>query len=150
MWKFSDQFEYEAMLTGNSNMSRSQSFQFQKESISKSNMADYPSFSDLPLQKDGPHGNAWGLWGPEDQVGTLNHLTAETVAKAAAEQIKSGKSVSLKYVKSPSMDEGYSDKYSWALTGSSYPLLSRKTLDLKIINKAPLKIAHDDEVFPLN
>ncbi|KAJ5280928.1 hypothetical protein N7478_006300 [Penicillium angulare] len=92
-------------------------------------MSYYPIFADLPLKKDGPHGNAWGLWGPEDQVGTLNHLTEETVARAAKEQIKSGKSLSL----------------NWTLTGSSYPLLSRKTLDLKIINKAPMKIAHDDE-----
>jgi len=66
-------------------------------------MADYPSFSDLPLQKDGPHGNAWGLWGPDDQVGTLNHITAEIVAKAAG-QIKSGRSISLKYVILSSMD----------------------------------------------
>lgn len=37
-------------------------------------------------------------------------------------------------------------RYSWALDGSSYPTLTRKTLDLKLIDKAPLKIAHDDEV----
>jgi hypothetical protein len=61
--------------------------------------SEYPSFADLPLKKDGPHGNAWGLWGPEDQVGTLNHLTEDTVARAAKEHIKSGKRVSLKYVR---------------------------------------------------
>ncbi|KAJ5711278.1 hypothetical protein N7488_005434 [Penicillium malachiteum] len=89
----------------------------------------YPVFDDLPLQKDGPHGNAWGLWGPDDQIGTLNHLTDVIVAEAANEQIKSGKRVCL----------------NWALTASSYPLLTRKTLELKLINKAPKKIAHDDD-----
>lgn len=38
------------------------------------------------------------------------------------------------------------DIYSWALNASSYPHLTRKTLELKLINKAPLKFAHDDEV----
>ncbi|PIG79517.1 hypothetical protein AARAC_000443 [Aspergillus arachidicola] len=89
----------------------------------------WPAFADLPLQKDGPRGNAWGLWGPDDQIGTLNYLTEEVVARAAAAEIKLGKRISL----------------NWTLTGSSYPTLTRKTLDLKIINKAPLKIAHDDE-----
>ncbi|KAJ5614026.1 hypothetical protein N7528_007680 [Penicillium herquei] len=91
--------------------------------------SQYPAFDDLPLQKDGPHGNAWGLWGPDDQIGTLNHLTDDIVAEAANEQIKSGKRVCL----------------NWGLTASSYPLLTRKTLELKLINKAPNKIAHDDE-----
>lgn len=56
----------------------------------------YPSFADLPLQKDGPHGNAWGLWGPNDQVGSLNHLTESIVANAAKEEVRSGKVISLK------------------------------------------------------
>lgn len=38
------------------------------------------------------------------------------------------------------------DIYSWALNASSYPHLTRKTLELRLINKEPLKIAHDDEV----
>jgi hypothetical protein len=58
--------------------------------------SEYPSFSDLPLQESGPHGNAWGLWGPDDQIGTLNHLTEDAVASAAKAQIKSGKRVCLK------------------------------------------------------
>lgn len=35
---------------------------------------------------------------------------------------------------------------SWSLEGPTYPRFARKTLDLKTINKAPLKHAHDDEV----
>ncbi|OJJ96063.1 hypothetical protein ASPACDRAFT_35545 [Aspergillus aculeatus ATCC 16872] len=89
----------------------------------------HPSFADLPLQRDGPHGNAWGLWGPDDQLGTLNHLTDAIIARAAGEGVRSGKRVSL----------------NWSMTGSSYPHLGRKTLELKLTNKAPLKHAHDDE-----
>ncbi|KAL3264696.1 hypothetical protein BDQ94DRAFT_173392 [Aspergillus welwitschiae] len=89
----------------------------------------YPSFNELPLQKDGPAGNAWGLWGPDDQIGCLNHLTDDVVARAAREEIRTGSRISL----------------NWALNASSYPTLTRKNLELKLINKAPLKIAHDDE-----
>ncbi|XRM46732.1 hypothetical protein ABZX51_009761 [Aspergillus tubingensis] len=45
------------------------------------------SFDSLPLQKDGPHGNAWGLFGPLDQLGMLNRLTPETTREAAKEII---------------------------------------------------------------
>ena len=57
---------------------------------------EFPKFSELPLDKSGPHGNAWGLWGPEDQLGTLNHLTDIVVAQAAAENIRTGERISLK------------------------------------------------------
>ena len=60
--------------------------------------AEYPTFESLPLDKKGPHGNAWGLWGPDDQLGTLNHLTDEVVAHAARENIQTGHRISLKYV----------------------------------------------------
>lgn len=56
----------------------------------------YPAFSDLPVQRGGPRGNAWGLWGDGDQLGTLNHLTAERVQVAAREEIQTGERVSLK------------------------------------------------------
>lgn len=61
-------------------------------------LQSYPKFSDLPLQKDGPHGNAWGLWGPDDQLGTLNLLTDDLVARAARENILTGQRISLKSV----------------------------------------------------
>ena len=53
-------------------------------------------FAELPLDKNGPHGNAWGRWGPNDQIGTLNYLTEDVVAKAARECVKTGQRVSLK------------------------------------------------------
>ncbi|KAL0931558.1 uncharacterized protein CTRU02_214293 [Colletotrichum truncatum] len=89
----------------------------------------YPSFRDLPLDKKGPHGNAWGLWGLDDQLGTLNLLTDDVVACAARENIINGQRVSL----------------NWSMTGASYPKFARKLLELNTINKAPLKHAHDDE-----
>lgn len=58
--------------------------------------SQHPSFDSLPLDKNGPHGNAWGIWGPDDQLGTLNLLTDEVVREAAKENIKTGSRVSLK------------------------------------------------------
>lgn len=58
----------------------------------------YPTFAELPVDQNGPWGNAWGLWGADDQLGTLNHLTAERVRAAAREEIITGERVSLKYV----------------------------------------------------
>ena len=52
-------------------------------------------FEALPLDKNGPHGNAWGRWGPDDQLGTLNLLTDDVVARAVSECIKTGQRTSL-------------------------------------------------------
>ncbi|KAH7183387.1 uncharacterized protein B0J16DRAFT_401691 [Fusarium flagelliforme] len=89
----------------------------------------HPDFDELPLDKSGPQGNAWGRWGPDDQLGTLNHLDDEVVSQAARENIKTGTRLSL----------------NWSMTGASNPKFARKNLELKLINKAPLKHAHDDE-----
>lgn len=61
-------------------------------------LTPFLTYEDLPVKKDGPHGNAWGAWGPDDQVGTLNHLTPAVVARAAREEIRIGERVSLKYI----------------------------------------------------
>ena len=53
-------------------------------------------FAALPLDKNGPHGNAWGRWGPDDQLGTLNFLTDDVVAKAVSDCVKTGQRTSLK------------------------------------------------------
>lgn len=49
----------------------------------------YPKFSELPLEHDHPPYSAWGLWGQDDELGTLNHLTPERVVSAARE-VKTG------------------------------------------------------------
>lgn len=44
-----------------------------------------PSFDELPLRKDDPPFSAWGLYGDDDELGTLNILTPEVVREAARE-----------------------------------------------------------------
>lgn len=39
--------------------------------------------NDLPIDPSFPPQSAWGVWGPEDQLGTVNLLTPERVAQAA-------------------------------------------------------------------
>ncbi|KAF5650315.1 hypothetical protein F25303_4456 [Fusarium sp. NRRL 25303] len=78
--------------------------------------AQHPDFDQLPLDKTGPWGNAWGLWGKDDQLGTLNYLTDEIVGQAARENFKTGARLSL----------------NWSMKGASYPKFARKNLDLRL------------------
>ncbi len=45
--------------------------------------ANLPSYAQLPVKAGAPEGSAWGLFGDDDQLGTLNLLTPERVATAA-------------------------------------------------------------------
>ncbi|KAF7198515.1 hypothetical protein HII31_00254 [Pseudocercospora fuligena] len=45
------------------------------------------SFSSLPLQPEHPPFSAWGLWGKQDELGTLNLITPKAVAAASAEVV---------------------------------------------------------------
>jgi kynurenine formamidase len=49
-----------------------------------------PSYDDLPVRAGAPAGAAWGVFGDDDEVGTINLLTPERVI-AAADSIRSGK-----------------------------------------------------------
>ncbi|HZC47277.1 MAG TPA: cyclase family protein [Candidatus Acidoferrum sp.] len=49
-----------------------------------------PSYSELPVRAGAPAGAAWGVFGDNDEVGTINLLTPERVI-AAADSIRSGK-----------------------------------------------------------
>jgi len=49
-----------------------------------------PSYDDLPVRAGAPAGAAWGVFGDDDEVGTINLLTPERVIAAAA-SIRSGK-----------------------------------------------------------
>lgn len=44
----------------------------------------YPSYADLLARTDAPSGSAWGVFGAEDEIGTINFLTPAIVARAAA------------------------------------------------------------------
>lgn len=57
-----------------------------------------PAFSELPLNKGDPWLSAWGLWGKDDQLGTLNFLTEEVVREAAKTEIKEGVRIGLNWV----------------------------------------------------
>ena len=46
-----------------------------------------PTFDELPAYKNFP-GCAWAVWGPDDQLGTVNLLTEDVVKRAAEEEIK--------------------------------------------------------------
>ncbi|CAK7219050.1 hypothetical protein SCUCBS95973_003693 [Sporothrix curviconia] len=50
-----------------------------------------PRFEDLPLRKQDPPYSAWGLYGPKDELGTLNRLTDENVVAAARAEIQTGR-----------------------------------------------------------
>jgi hypothetical protein len=51
---------------------------------------DIPAFEDLPLRKGDPHHSAWGLYGENDELGTLNRLTGERVVEAVREEVRCG------------------------------------------------------------
>lgn len=86
-----------------------------------------PTFDQLPLQKEDPPFSAWGLYGSDDQLGTLNLLTPDVVAQAAAE-IKAGVRVGL------------------ALPlNVPFPATHNRFFKHEIIHKAP-RAVHDDVV----
>ncbi|KAF2010037.1 hypothetical protein BU24DRAFT_473229 [Aaosphaeria arxii CBS 175.79] len=88
-----------------------------------------PSFDDLPLDKNGPPGNAWGLWGEHDELGMLNRITPQVVA-AAAREIQNGHRISL----------------DWPLDKPSHPAFDRRRFHHEILNKAPMTM-NDDAIY---
>ncbi|PYH35290.1 uncharacterized protein BO87DRAFT_405852 [Aspergillus neoniger CBS 115656] len=88
------------------------------------------SFDSLPLQKDGPHGNAWGLFGPTDQLGMLNRLRPETTREAAKEII-----------------DGVRVSTDWSLNSMQKPCFGRPKLDHVVKNKAPRAVNDDSLAF---
>ncbi|KJZ78208.1 hypothetical protein HIM_02246 [Hirsutella minnesotensis 3608] len=91
-------------------------------------MAHLVSFDALPHDKDGPPGNAWGLFGKDDECGMLNMLTPENTAKATKE-IKEGVRVST----------------DWPLNSMKEPFFGRPPLSHSIKQKGDSTI-NDDEV----
>lgn len=93
-------------------------------------MVSFPSFDDLPLRKDGPPGNAWGLFGKDDECGMLNRLTPEVVNKASHE-IKDGTRIPT----------------DLPLDFMSKPCFGRAPFQQKIKNKAPRSVNDDTLIF---
>ena len=46
--------------------------------------ADVPAYDELPIRDGAPTGAAWGVFGDDDQLGTINLLTPQRVAQAAS------------------------------------------------------------------
>ncbi|THH29216.1 hypothetical protein EUX98_g4968 [Antrodiella citrinella] len=86
-----------------------------------------PSFDELPAF-DGFTGCAWGVWGKDDQLGTINLLTEEVV-RNAAQEIKLGKSVSL----------------NWPLNFPAKPMFGRQAAVHESWRK-PNGNVHDDSI----
>lgn len=55
-----------------------------------------PTFAELPINPDYPPHSAWGVFGTDDQIGTLNLLTPERTA-AAARLVRSGEVFALNW-----------------------------------------------------
>jgi hypothetical protein len=70
-----------------------------------------PRFADLPVKPDYPPSSGWGVFGEDDQIGTLNLLTPERVA-AAARLVREGQVFAL----------------NWELEQPSPPLFNRAAL----------------------
>ncbi|KAF2765255.1 hypothetical protein EJ03DRAFT_217646 [Teratosphaeria nubilosa] len=87
-----------------------------------------PNFSDLPLDPNGPHHNAWGLYGKTDQLGTLNRLIDPLIVSTAATEIRTGVRISL----------------DWPLDAQSdLPFFGRQAFHKQVYQKAP-RIVNDD------
>jgi len=84
-----------------------------------------PSFDELPAKPGQPPRSAWGLFGDDDQVGTLNLLTPERVA-SAAQLVRRGQVFAL----------------NWELELPNPPLFFRENLRQTIKRNGPYR--HDD------
>ena len=93
--------------------------------------AALPQFDELPVTPGAPPRSAWGLWGKDDELGTLNLLTPERVA-AAAQLVRRGKRFAL----------------NWQLELPSPPLFGRETLQHIIKRRRPF--VNDDVYLAYN
>ncbi|CBQ68393.1 conserved hypothetical protein [Sporisorium reilianum SRZ2] len=85
-----------AALSSSSTSSRSPSASSSKASAEKWATVALPDYKHLPSHGGWP-GCAWDVWGPGDQLGTINLLTESLVLKATKEQVKIGRTVSLNW-----------------------------------------------------
>ncbi|WP_053199358.1 cyclase family protein [Streptomyces viridochromogenes] len=62
--------------------------------VNNSAFRGFPSYAELRSRTDAPAGSAWGVFGSDDELGTLNHLTPERV-RAAAGLVRTGEVITL-------------------------------------------------------
>jgi kynurenine formamidase len=89
-------------------------------------LADLPDYAALRARTDAPPGSSWGLFGAEDQLGTLNFLALNDL-RAAAREVREGAAFSL-------------DLPSTAISPSLAP--TRRPIEHHIFQRTPF---HRDE-----
>src|SRR6476659_5725718 len=82
--------------------------------------ARLPRYRDLPIDPTKPPGSAWGVFGDDDDVGTINLLTPERARRAAA-LVRKGAVFSL----------------NWDLEKPSPPLFGRGAIRHSIVDFNP-------------
>ncbi|KAJ6630357.1 hypothetical protein B0H10DRAFT_1984324 [Mycena sp. CBHHK59/15] len=92
-------------------------------------IAKIPAYDALPAYKNMP-GCAWSVWGPQDELGTVNLLTEDVVKTAAGEEIRIGKCISL----------------NWPLNFPEKPMFARRTPEILMTHPAPGALVRDDEI----
>ena len=90
-----------------------------------------PTYDELPVTPGNPPLCAWGLWGERDELGMLNLLTPERVARAAR-LARSGRRFGL----------------SWSMELPEPPLFFRQRSEHAVLNKRPF--VNDDFYTALN
>jgi kynurenine formamidase len=90
-----------------------------------------PSYAELPIDPSRPPHSAWGVFGDDDEVGTINLLTSERVAHAAA-LVRKGSVFSL----------------NWDIEKPSPPVLGRKPLTHTYIDLQPGRDDFYDGLYP--
>ncbi|KAI9048408.1 hypothetical protein LZ554_007244 [Drepanopeziza brunnea f. sp. 'monogermtubi'] len=90
-----------------------------------------PPFSALPLQKDGPRGNAWGLYPSNPELGMLNRLTPQTTLAASREIV-----------------HGIRVTTDWEMGMPKVPCFHRQAFHQEIHHKAPRTV--NDDIVTLN
>ncbi|KAL8718633.1 MAG: hypothetical protein Q9225_004251 [Loekoesia sp. 1 TL-2023] len=91
-------------------------------------------FSSLPLDPNGPPGNAWRRFGAHDQLGTLNLLTPAVVAAAASKEIRTGVRISL----------------DWLLSKPAFPGNGREPMKHEIRPRGYVGRVVNDDVLTFN
>src|SRR5262249_49021116 len=79
---------------------------------------EWPRFAELPVRPGAPPGSSWGVFGDDDEIGTLNFIGPEQVLAAAA-LVRKGRVFSL----------------SWDLALPEPPFFMRKHIEHTLFDK---------------
>ncbi|KAI9250942.1 hypothetical protein BDA99DRAFT_522269 [Phascolomyces articulosus] len=90
-------------------------------------MTDLPTFDQLPIKPEYPPHSAWGVWGEDDNLGTLNLLTEDVVTEAG-KCIKKGKVFAL----------------NWELEKPNPPLFGRQQIQHNLHPHSAENVSFDD------